>query len=264
MSNEFRPTDLGDDFRPKSLRGYSTSPHSFLNFLDGEPVERSRYVLLKQTLEDFRDLLVDRCVLDFGASSGLSMCALLEVGASRVVGVEPDDKRVCRGIRILRDLGLSERALLLHSAYAPQLPFLDCSFEAVLANAVLEHIPPPRALFICELWRVLVPGGHLIINESPNKYLPVDFHTTGLWFVPWMPRRLARRYAIWRGRFRNDADWAVSGWRGVGYYEITKSLGGRYRLVPEKSRPRHRAIARLGLPPSLLDPYPLLVFQKLE
>jgi len=108
-----------------------------------------------------------------------------------------------------------------------------------------------------------MPSGHLIINETPNKYLPIDFHTTGgLWFVPWLPKNLARRYAILRGRFRSDKDWDHSGWRGVGYYEITKVLGRNYRAIPEMSHRRHRFLAKLHLPPGLLDPYPQLIFEK--
>jgi len=237
--------------------------NSFPNYVEDNPVERSRYVTLTQTLGGLRELLVNRRVLDFGASSGLSMCALIEAGVSRVIGAEPDEERVIRGARILRELGLEKRAILVRTDYSGLLPFSDCAFEVVLANAVLEHIPPPRAPLVRELWRVLATGGYLIINESPNRYLPVDVHTTGgLWFVPWMPSSLARRYAIWWKRFGRDADWATSGWRGIGYYEITRALGGHYNLLGERSRPRHHVLAWLGLPPSLLDPYPTLVFQK--
>jgi len=222
---------------------------SFVDYLDDYPVERDRYATLKQTLLPLRHLFQDRRVLDFGAAVGLSMHAILEMGAAKIIGVEPNADRVRQATHILD---------------TPRLPLSDSAFDVVLANAVLEHIPPPRAPFVRELWRVLRRGGHLIINESPNKYLPVDFHTTGgLWCVPWMPCRLAHRYAIWRRRFNGNADWSTSGWRGVGYYEITKALGNHYESIPENTRLRHRALTLLGLPSSLFDPYPILIFQKL-
>jgi len=239
------------------------TPSSYLNYLKEEPIEYGRFLILRQTLESLKPLLSGRCILDFGASYGLSACAYLEAGASRVVGVEPDAARVERGTGIIQELGLSDRIALNHTSSTDKLPFAEASFDVAFANAVLEHIPSPRTRFIQEMWRVLKPSGHLIINETPNKYLPIDFHTTGgLWFVPWLPKNLARHYAILRGRFRRDKDWDHSGWRGVGYYEITKALGRNYRAIPEMSHRRHRFLAKLHLPPNLLDPFPLLIFEK--
>jgi SAM-dependent methyltransferase len=202
-------------------------------------------------------------VLDFGASYALSTCVLLDLGARSVTGVEPDAQRVRRGQHVLRTLGYDDRATLEHVANTAQLAMDDATVDVVVANAVLEHIPQPRTLYVRELWRVLAPGGHLIINETPNKYLPIDFHTTGLWFVPWLPAAIARRYAVWRGRFSSDADWASCGWRGVGFYEVVAGLTAPYECVPQHLRWRQRLLTRLGLPSSLIDPYPTLIFKKL-
>jgi SAM-dependent methyltransferase len=234
---------------------------SYLDYLDS-PTDHSRFATLRRTLVDLQPLISGRKVLDFGAAYGFSACAYLEAGAARVVGIEPDAERVARGIEIIGKLGLCERIVLTHTASTDVLPFDDGAFDVVFANAVLEHIPQPRARFLNEMWRVLRIGGHLVINETPNKYLPIDFHTTGLWFLPWLPKNLARRYAIWRGRYSADRDWDHCGWRGIGYFEITSALSS-YRVIPEISRLRHRVFAMINMPPSLLDPYPLLVFQKL-
>jgi hypothetical protein len=112
------------------------------------------------------------------------------------------------------------------------------------------------------MWRVLKTGGGLIINETPNKYFPIDKHTTGLWLVPWLPSSIARRYAILMKRFPEENDWATSGWRGVGYYELTAAMDSQYEYHPESSRGRHRLLSMVGLPAALLDPYPLFIFRK--
>lgn len=233
----------------------------FLRCVD-DPNERDRYRTLKQMLSGHRDLFAGRTVLDFGASHGPGICALLDLGAAEVVGVEPEEAWVRAGQPILQAGGWGPRARLLHVADTRRLPFPDAAFDLVLVNAVLEHIPIPRAEYIRELWRVLRPGGHLLVNETPNKYLPRDAHTTGLWWVPWMPRGLARRYAVRRGRFRPDGDWATSGWRGLGYWELVRALPTPYTLLPEQTRPRHRLLSRMGLPASLLDPYPTWILRK--
>lgn len=237
-------------------------PDPFLEYVKDEPIEQQRYLTLKDTLSSFCDLFRDRRVLDFGASYGLSICALLQLGAGEVVGVEPDELRVRRGRKILENIGYNGRGSLHHVRDTTQLPLEDGSFDVVIANAVLEHIPQPRLRYVEQLWRVLKTGGHFIVNETPNKYLPIDFHTTGLFLVPWLPSRIARRYAIFRGRFSAEDDWSTSGWRGVGYYELTKGLYSPYDYFPENSRRRHRILSWLGLPASLIDPYPILVFRK--
>lgn len=240
---------------------------AFLHHMPDNPVERDRYIALKRTLASLSDIFAKRRVLDFGASHGMSAAALVELGAREVVGVETDAKRVEQGRDILRRAGYGERIALHHAPDTRNLVVdgrrvSDDSFDVVLANAVLEHIPCPRAPYVREMWRVLAPDGFLVVNETPNKYLPLDYHTTGLLWVPWLPRQLARRYAIWRGRFSATEDWASSGWRGLGYYELTAAIPGRYELIPETPRARHRVFAVLGVPPSLLDPYPTLVFRK--
>jgi SAM-dependent methyltransferase len=227
-----------------------------------DDTDRERFTVLLSTLADLRSFIEGRRVLDFGASYGLSLCALLETGAGNVVGVEPDKERVERGLRLLAEMGIDARANLIHVADSRRLPFPDGVFDVVLANAVLEHIPPPRAEYIREMWRLVKRGGHLIVNETPNKYLPRDFHTTGLWLVPWMPQRLARQYAVWRGRWTEQRDWNSSGWHGLGYFELTHAIS-RFADESPRTRRRHHIFRAFGFSPQILDPYPTFVLHRL-
>ncbi|HEY8470974.1 MAG TPA: class I SAM-dependent methyltransferase [Longimicrobiales bacterium] len=126
-----------------------------------------RYRTLLHTLSGLRQHFQGRRVLDYGASYGVSMCALLELSAERVVGVEIEESRVVEGRRILADYG--DRAELLHTPDTTVLPFADREFDCVLCNAVLEHIPQPRDAHIREMWRVLRPAGVLIVNENAEQ-----------------------------------------------------------------------------------------------
>ncbi len=73
----------------------------FVQHLQGNPVEQDRYRSLKMTLYPLRLHFAGRRVLDFGASYGLSACALVALGAASVVGVEPEASRVIRGREII-------------------------------------------------------------------------------------------------------------------------------------------------------------------
>jgi len=195
---------------------------------------------------------------------GTSTIALLVHGSRNIVGVDIDTERIERGRTILATTPYRSSVRLLAVPDTRALPFEDGAFRFALANAVIEHIPQPRDAHLRELWRVVAPRGHLMISETPNKYVPKDIHTTGLWFNQWLPKLLAYRRALQRGRFEpHRTDWDSSGWRGAGYYEVAPQLAGAV-LIPEQERLRHRLFARLGIPASILDPYPIWVFQKLR
>jgi len=224
--------------------------------------ERSRYENLVEKLTPWRTLFAGRRVLDFGASWGTSALALIRTGACEVVGVEPDFSRVEVGLGFVTRVGVADRVSLLHTPDTGALHFSDGAFSFALTNGVLEHIPQPRDRYIRELWRVVAPGGHLMVTETPNVYWPKDIHTTGLWFNHWLPRDTAYRRALRKGRFDRDRrDWSSSGWRGLGYRELVRPIR-YYRLVHENSRFRHRFFAALGLPASIIDPDPIWVLRK--
>ncbi|MCB0325165.1 MAG: class I SAM-dependent methyltransferase [Bdellovibrionales bacterium] len=244
-----------------SLDTSRTVADRFLSLLDSE-TERGRFRTAMEALAEWQELFVGKRVLDFGCSWGTSVIALACLGAAEVRGVEPDADRVTHGKQFLAALGLDQRASLAHLSDTQALPFDIASFDVVLANAVFEHIPQPRGSYIKEVWRVLKPGGALIVNETPNKYFPKEVHTTGLWCNHWLPKRQAFERARRHGRFEGDyEDWQTSGWRGLGYYELAGELD-RAELLPERSRGRHRLLSALGLPASLFDPYPVWIFRK--
>ncbi len=86
------------------------------------------------------------------------------------------------------------------------LSFPAATFDVVLLNEVLEHVPDEsRAL--AEVMRVLKPGGHLVIF-CPNRLYPFEQHGVYLksgklltpWFplIPYLPTRLgSRMFKYW-------------------------------------------------------------------
>ena len=74
-------------------------------------------------------------------------------------------------------------------ADARHLPFADASFDAVLCNAVIEHVgdvASQRAL-VDECCRV----GRVVIVTTPDRRFPVEQHTY-LPIVHWLPERFYR------------------------------------------------------------------------
>jgi len=84
---------------------------------------------------------------------------------------------------------------------ARNLPFASSSFDIVICRQVLQHIPGDGKIkAIKEIFRVLKREGLLYIN-TPNRSFPKDHHDTELWFVHWLPKKIALPYAKMRGRY---------------------------------------------------------------
>ena len=135
-------------------------------------------------------------VLDIGCGAGKLVHALCRAGA-KAQGIEyqadkiaewqsqfPDDDRVVWGD-------------------AEQLDFGDETFDIVIMNEVLEHVPDDVQA-LREAFRVLKRGG-LFFNFTPNRFYPIETHgflakgtgehLSGLKFpfLPWLPLAVSRR-----------------------------------------------------------------------
>jgi SAM-dependent methyltransferase len=172
-----------------------------------------------------------------------------------------------------------------------RLPWPDGAFGLVLAIGVVEHLPRDRRAQVDEYYRVLAPGGHIAILDTPNRIFPFETHSIGLPLVQWLPPAQAYRYARLRRRFRNisyDVFTAEgTGWRNAtlreclpssglrGLADVTEEAGYGWRLFRDTTRSaRRRALLPLfavgvgllraaGQSPSLCLPYFNLLFRKL-
>ena len=174
-----------------------------------------------------------------------------------------------------------------------RLPWAAGAFDLVLAVGVVEHLPARnRRAQVDEYYRVLAPGGHIAVLDTPNRWFPLESHSVGLPLVQWLPPRLAWRYARagrpdryrhvtfedfvadgtgWRNATLADC-LPASGWRGL--RDVTEEAGYGWRFFRDTARSLTRrsllplfavacgALAAAGLPPSLALPYLNLLVQK--
>lgn len=128
-----------------------------------------------------------RTVLDWGCRDGVfAWLARHELGeAAGIWGcdvVAPDTYAATH-----------ERIGLHYAPVAPTapLPFADNSFDVVLAGGTLEHVAQDGQSLL-ELWRVLKPGGRLVITHLPNA------GSLSEWFARrgWPDHAHARRYRL--------------------------------------------------------------------
>jgi SAM-dependent methyltransferase len=138
-------------------------------------------------------------ILEIGCGSGGLLAALARDGRV-AVGVDIALRWLIIARRRLRDHHL---CVPLVAACAESLPWADDTFDAVVADSVLEHIDEP-AQALQEWRRVLRPSGRLVV-WSPNRFTLLADPHVNLWGVGWLRHSWASAYV----RMRRGCEWSV-------------------------------------------------------
>lgn len=101
-------------------------------------------------------------VLDYGCGTGYGAARLAETAAS-VMAVDVSEEAV----EYAREHWGRERLTFQRIHPDEGLPFPDGSFDTVMSNQVIEHVPD-AVKYLSEIRRVLVPGGTLVL-ATPDR-----------------------------------------------------------------------------------------------
>lgn len=103
-------------------------------------------------------------ILDLGCGTGAMALALARGSSSAVVvGVDGDPDVLARARAKAHAEGIE---LELHEALADHLPIPDASVQCVVSTLVFHHLAPSvKHDALMEAWRVLEPGGRLLICD---------------------------------------------------------------------------------------------------
>ena len=126
-------------------------------------------------------------LLDVGSSQALTFSYLAQA-FPKIVGIDIDKKAHITAVSRLRRLKIKNKIIIYNGK---KIPFKNNTFEGIVSTEVFEHVDN-RKKFIKELFRVLKPGGKLLIT-APNKLYPIEceFH---LPFLSYLPKNLADNY----------------------------------------------------------------------
>jgi len=153
-----------------------------------------KYALLSYLeRQDFKN----KRLLDFGCGSGSSTMVLGRMfPQTEIVAIELEEKLLSVSKARANHYGYENMEFMISPSTDKLPPNIGC-FDYVVLSAVYEHfLPLERKILLPEIWRILKPGGILFLNQTPNRYFPVEFHTTsGLPFINYLPDEVAHYYA---------------------------------------------------------------------
>jgi 2-polyprenyl-3-methyl-5-hydroxy-6-metoxy-1,4-benzoquinol methylase len=260
---------LGAKQRPVGALSSGTSGRSCANTWDDRN-RRARESLIPWIESTVS--LEGKTVLEYGCGNAAVSCAFGE-RVERHIGLDIDATAVEGGMRMARDRGLANvdlRAYPIEEIVAA-MEEQRGEVDIVLLYAVLEHLTLDERLGVLRTARGVVrEDGFVVVCETPNRFFPVDHHTSELPFFTMLPDDLALRFYERSGRadFLNAlaeavregpevAAEALTRWgRGVSFHEFELVFGelqdyvaaSNYDLALFSERPVHPeelALARL-------------------
>jgi ubiquinone/menaquinone biosynthesis C-methylase UbiE len=144
---------------------YDTMDHSAVNQSFSE-----EFLAALKDIPDLGSRLADPAkstpltVLDVGTGTAripIAICRLTE--RLRITAVDLSAHMLQLGQRNVIENGF-ERQIRLEHVDAKGLPYPDASFDAVISNSIVHHIPQPIRV-VREMLRVLRPGGLLFVRD---------------------------------------------------------------------------------------------------
>ncbi len=200
--------------KPRTTLKKSKSSHAIL-----DPESRRRKARKIATLVSGHIKLETADLLDMGTGSG-HIAEELGRRARRVVSVDVTDEREVRdGYEFVK-------------VASAKLPFDDESFDVVVSNHVVEHVPDQR-MHLRELMRVLRPDGVAYL-ATPNKLWLRDPHYK-LPFISWLPRRASQAYL---STCKPGKVWDIY---PMSHFGVRKQLGAHhvYNALPDLVKPQN-------------------------
>jgi len=103
-------------------------------------------------------------VLDVGTGSAQQPVELAARDAScAIIAIDAARHMLRYGVRNVQSSGFADRILLVRTD-AKRLPFADSTFDAVMSNSIVHHLPDPGPA-LCEMRRVIKPAGPILLRD---------------------------------------------------------------------------------------------------
>jgi SAM-dependent methyltransferase len=154
----------------------------------------------REVVPHFDDEIRGKSLLDFACGLGFQAVALIQNGASRVLGIDTNAEVLGRARLSVRAHDLESRITLKTHLD----PVDEGAFDVVLSQNGMEHFTQPT-LALEVMLKALKRGGKMLLTFGPPWLSPYGAHMQFFTHVPWVNLLFSERTVMnVRRRFRND------------------------------------------------------------
>ena len=175
-----------------SLRPHFATEKKSVEWCIGQYTARIQHIQkVVARIKSHFDLPDKARILEIGAAQGLSVVVFRQLGYD-CTGLEPCCEAIAASKSLFAGFGTDVE---LTQGYAEDLPFDDGSFDAVIADSVIEHVMDSEKVF-SEVYRVLKPYGAFYFLTA-SSMCPAQTEIRYLPFFGWYPQRLKVSIMDW-------------------------------------------------------------------
>ncbi len=155
-------------FHPEGIPWVGTA---FYNLVSGTGIFQRHYELVTK---DILSYCLEGSILDIGTGPGWLLVKLhQECPELRLAGIDASSSMVTKARNNITNAGFSD-TVEVKEGYADNIPFADCSFDAVVSTGSIHHWKRPIA-GLDEIYRVLKHGGYALmydlVTDTPASVL---------------------------------------------------------------------------------------------
>jgi ubiquinone/menaquinone biosynthesis C-methylase UbiE len=179
-------------------------------------------------------------ILDFGCGGGGLTFEIAKV-AREAIGIDLEPEKLDFARAQMTRFKTSNLDFVSYDGST--LPFPDQSFNCIFCIDVIEHLPTPE-LFVKEFFRVLAPGGYLLLSFGPPWCHPHGKHMwaklPGWWTHLLFPRATVMRVA----GFAPQTTWEQLGLHRLTvrkFHKVMRQSPFINRFLEERINPKVRA-----------------------
>lgn len=132
----------------------------------GEDIGQNSWLTADECRQFFKwlELKPTSNVLEVGSGSGGPALFMARTVGCHVTGIDNNEKSIATANEMTKAQRLDSLVRFQHADGSQPLPFQDQSFDSVLCNDAIDHLPGrPRVL--AEWYRVLRPGGRILYTD---------------------------------------------------------------------------------------------------